>query len=87
MSSLCWKEKRMKEIEVIEITRPRMEAKIVLSNGDEIEFVIGPNYWECDESSDALVKTEEFIDEVSDMFADWSLVSGEVDERLLEEGE
>ena len=77
----------MKEIEVIEIIKPRMEGKIILSNGDEIKFVIGPNYWEGDDSSDALEKTEEFIDEVSDMFADWALTSGEVDERLLDEGD
>jgi hypothetical protein len=80
--------KRMKEIEVKEIMKPRMEAKIILSNGDEIEFVIGPNYWERNDCTvESLKKTEEFIDEIGDLFADWSLMSGEVDERLLEESE
>ncbi len=78
----------MKEIEVKEIMKPRMEAKIILSNGDEIEFVIGPNYWERNDGTvESVKKTEEFIDEIGDLFADWSLMSGEVDERLLEESE
>lgn len=78
--------KETKEIEIKERSKVKLEGKIVLANGESVEFVAGPDYWERNDCTvETLQKTEEFIEEISELFTDWAVLSGEVDEKDLEE--
>ena len=75
-----------KEIKIKKRSKVKLEGKIVLANGESVEFVAGPDYWERGDCAiETLKKTEEFIDEISELFTDWAVLAGEVDEKDLED--